>query len=167
MLHIPIIGELFSTAYGDAASVSNAASGFCKSGIYPYNRNTFSDEDFLPAEATDRVPAVEPGSECTPSIDTAAVVASSHLSAQSTAQRVETFGQLLTELVTRMKQTPRKRRAVQHTAIVTSSPYKTALETSKTNSTKTKPPAATTEKSGKAEKKKVAGTRRTKQVTHI
>jgi len=48
-------GEHFSLAYGHVASVTKADSGFCKSGIYPCNHNTFSNEDFLAAEATDRV----------------------------------------------------------------------------------------------------------------
>ena len=31
-------GNLFHPAYGEAASVSKAESGFCKSGIHPFNR---------------------------------------------------------------------------------------------------------------------------------
>ncbi|XP_065665503.1 uncharacterized protein LOC136086931 [Hydra vulgaris] len=38
--------SLFSTAYGDAASVSNAKSGFRKSRIHPFNRLIFTDEVF-------------------------------------------------------------------------------------------------------------------------
>ena len=78
----------------------------------------------------------------TPLVDTAVVVQSSshsQLVAQRISQRVE-FGQLLNESVTRMKRTPIKCRAVQHAAIVRSSPYKTALETSKANCTGTKKP---------------------------
>ncbi|XP_065648131.1 uncharacterized protein LOC124808740 isoform X2 [Hydra vulgaris] len=37
-------GNLFSTAYGDAASVSKAKSRFRKSGIHPFNRLIFTDK---------------------------------------------------------------------------------------------------------------------------
>lgn len=40
-------GELFNSAYGDAASMNKAESGFRKSGIWPYNRNVFTYDDFL------------------------------------------------------------------------------------------------------------------------
>ena len=53
------VGELFGTAYGKAATVQNAQSGFKKSGIYPFDRNIFTDEDFAAADATDR-PYVTP-----------------------------------------------------------------------------------------------------------
>ena len=48
------VGELFGIAYGKAATVQNAESGFRKSGIYPFNRDVFTDEDFAAAETTDR-----------------------------------------------------------------------------------------------------------------
>jgi len=54
----------------------------------------------------------------------------------------------MNEPITRMKNTPRKT-AVQHAAIVTSSPYKVALEASKTNNTKTKTPSSKGAKHGK------------------
>jgi len=46
--------ELFSGAYGIAATVKNATSGFRASGIFPFNPNVFSDKDFLAPDATDR-----------------------------------------------------------------------------------------------------------------
>jgi len=48
------IGDLFGTAYGKAATISNAESGFRKSGIFPFDRNLFTDEDFLSSKMTDR-----------------------------------------------------------------------------------------------------------------
>jgi hypothetical protein len=47
------VGELFGIAYGKAATVKNAQSGFRKSGIFPFDRNIFTDEDFAGSEATD------------------------------------------------------------------------------------------------------------------
>jgi transposase len=48
------IGELFKLAYGKAASVQNATSGFEKSGISPFNPDVFKNEDFAAANVTDR-----------------------------------------------------------------------------------------------------------------
>jgi len=47
-------GELFNDAYASAASLDKAQSGFRKTGIYPFDKNIFSDEDFLTSDATDR-----------------------------------------------------------------------------------------------------------------
>jgi transposase len=48
------VAELFGMAYEKAATVKNAQSGFRKSGISPFNRHIFSDEDFAAADSTDR-----------------------------------------------------------------------------------------------------------------
>ena len=48
------VAELFGMAYEKAATVKNAQSGFRKSGISPFNRHTFTDEDFAAADSTDR-----------------------------------------------------------------------------------------------------------------
>jgi len=48
------IGELFKEAYGKAATVKNATSGFLKSGIWPFNDCIFTEDDFVAAEVTDR-----------------------------------------------------------------------------------------------------------------
>ncbi|XP_060845906.1 uncharacterized protein LOC132925532 [Rhopalosiphum padi] len=47
------IGKIFVTAYNKAATVKNAVSGFNKTGIYPYNPEAFSEEDFIAADTTD------------------------------------------------------------------------------------------------------------------
>ena len=47
------IGGLFGIAYGKAATTSNAESGFRKSGIFPFDRNLFTEEDFLSSKMTD------------------------------------------------------------------------------------------------------------------
>lgn len=48
------IGELFTSAYGKAATIKNATSGFLNTGICPFNPNIFPDEFFEPADTTDR-----------------------------------------------------------------------------------------------------------------
>ena len=42
-------------AYGKAASISNAQSGYQKSEIYPLNRVVFGDWEFMPSKVTDRL----------------------------------------------------------------------------------------------------------------
>nr|XP_047139049.1 uncharacterized protein LOC124814970 [Hydra vulgaris] len=49
------VGELFGKAYGKAATVQNCQSGFKKCGIYPFDRNVFTEEDFAAAKATDHL----------------------------------------------------------------------------------------------------------------
>lgn len=48
------VSELMCEAFVKAASVSVAISGFRKTGIWPYNREIFSDVDFAPSEVTDQ-----------------------------------------------------------------------------------------------------------------
>lgn len=53
------VAELMGVAYLKAASAEVAENGFRKSGIWPFNRNVFSDEDFAPSEVTDQ-PEIRP-----------------------------------------------------------------------------------------------------------
>lgn len=53
------VAELMGAAYLKAASAEVAENGFRKSGIWPFNRNVFSDEDFAPSEVTDQ-PEIRP-----------------------------------------------------------------------------------------------------------
>lgn len=48
------IVELFDEAYGKAATVKNATSGFQKSGIWPFNEHIFMEEHLLVAAVTER-----------------------------------------------------------------------------------------------------------------
>lgn len=50
--HYQVAG-LFKEAYDKAATLSNAQSGFLKTGIYPLNADIFPDHLFAPAETTD------------------------------------------------------------------------------------------------------------------
>lgn len=45
--------SLFRKAYEASITFTNAANGFECTGIYPYNPNVFTDEDFAPAEVTE------------------------------------------------------------------------------------------------------------------
>jgi len=47
------IAEIFSAAYGKAATVQNACNGFRKAGIIPFRRDLFTDEDFAASAITD------------------------------------------------------------------------------------------------------------------
>ena len=48
------VAAIFNEAYTSAATIKNAMSAFEACGIHPYNRDIFTDEDFAPAEVTDR-----------------------------------------------------------------------------------------------------------------
>lgn len=48
------IPELFKSAYEKGATIKNAASGFAKCGIFPFNPEVFTDEDFVAAENMSR-----------------------------------------------------------------------------------------------------------------
>jgi hypothetical protein len=50
------IAELLNTAYGKAASVQNAITGFEATGLYPLNKNKFGDGVFCAAQPTNNRP---------------------------------------------------------------------------------------------------------------
>jgi len=47
------IAEIFTAAYGKAATVQNACNGFWKAGIIPFRHDLFTDEDFAASAITD------------------------------------------------------------------------------------------------------------------
>jgi len=47
------VAEIFAAAYGQAANMRNAVSGFEKSGLHPYNPDIFTSSDFIAADVTD------------------------------------------------------------------------------------------------------------------
>lgn len=51
---IHLIAELSRKPYECSFSTANIISSFSKSGLFPFNRDIFSDEDFLPSPTTDR-----------------------------------------------------------------------------------------------------------------
>ena len=44
---------IFGQAYNKAATVGIAVNGFAACGIWPFNENIFTDEDFAPWQVTD------------------------------------------------------------------------------------------------------------------
>lgn len=51
-------GEIFSKAYGLAASVRNAVNGFRGAGIHPYDPQRFTADDYLGCAVTDTVSSI-------------------------------------------------------------------------------------------------------------
>ena len=54
------MGRLFTAAYTKACTISNATSAFKKCGIWPFNRNIFTDDDFISATMTERADPENP-----------------------------------------------------------------------------------------------------------
>lgn len=63
VIELSDVGQIFAKAYLRAATLSNAESGFKKTGIYPYDPHVFAEVDFAPAELTERT---APDSNITP-----------------------------------------------------------------------------------------------------
>lgn len=53
------IAGLVCSAFEKSATVQNATSGFKKSGIFPFNRNLFSELDYAPASVHEQPPIIE------------------------------------------------------------------------------------------------------------
>lgn len=49
------VAEILNVAYGKAASVQNAVSGFRKAGLWPLTMDVFQDSDFAGSTSTDMV----------------------------------------------------------------------------------------------------------------
>jgi hypothetical protein len=48
------VAEIFAKSYNRPATLDKAVKSFQKTGIWPYDQNIFSEEDFAPSEVTDR-----------------------------------------------------------------------------------------------------------------
>jgi len=70
------IAELFAGAYVRTASMNKAVSGFASTGIWPFNPDVFSDDDFAPCSITD---------EAQPASTATSVNADQHSVAQSSS----------------------------------------------------------------------------------
>ena len=54
------MAEIFATAYATVAAVDKAVKGFEVSGIFPFNKAIFTDEDFTAAQLTDEPEPIQP-----------------------------------------------------------------------------------------------------------
>lgn len=63
------IPQLVATALPLAMTPTNISNGYRRTGIYPYNSDIFSEEDFMPSFVTDR-PEAEPQSDSQPTTET-------------------------------------------------------------------------------------------------
>lgn len=52
------VANLFGKAYSKAFSMSNIVSGFRATGIWPFDRNIFNEDEFLSSYVTDRLPSL-------------------------------------------------------------------------------------------------------------
>lgn len=50
------VAEIFGTAYMKTATIDKAINGFRATGIWPFNDDVFTDEDFVPAQLTEEPP---------------------------------------------------------------------------------------------------------------
>lgn len=60
------MAEFAKNAYYSAFSMRNITSGFKNTGIYPLNKNIFTEDDFLPSAVTDRPLTIEQQSNSVP-----------------------------------------------------------------------------------------------------
>jgi len=72
---------IFATAYNNTATIEKAINGFRVCGLWPYNNQIFSDEDFVVAEVTTNEAQTAPNATANPSTTTVTTVVTS----QSTA----------------------------------------------------------------------------------
>ncbi|KAG8240144.1 hypothetical protein J437_LFUL017575 [Ladona fulva] len=63
------ISEIFGQAYERTATMGKGIKGFELCGIFPVNRNVFSDDDFLPSPVTDQPMPVDNASQSTSQCD--------------------------------------------------------------------------------------------------
>jgi len=125
--------------------VQNGTSGFGKAGIYPFNKDLFTDEDFLCSQMTERpLPSNDVQHESTslnstvdqPSQSTSGTGGTADqpfTDVQSRCTLGKTFQDIVMETAEKspFSHTVRKRRPVAHATVITSSPYKLSLQQQK------------------------------------
>lgn len=123
--------------------MQNGTSGFRKAGIYPLNKDLFTDEDFLCSQMTERpLPSDDiqhvstSGTVDQPSQSTSCIGGTADqpvTDVQSQCTLAKTFQDIVMETTEKspFSHTVRKRRAVAHATVITSSPYKLSLQQQK------------------------------------
>jgi len=138
------IAEIFTAAYGQAATLANAESAYQKTGINPFDPHIFTDVDFLPSDVTD-IPFLPPSTSADVDLSTSVshqIISTVDLVEPSTSTSVdESTGsnQLICGFIDlipipkndRISTNSQIRRAVAHASVVTNSPYKLSLEVAK------------------------------------
>jgi hypothetical protein len=121
--------ELFYSAYGKAATVRNALSGFRKSGISPFNPQIFGEKDFAASAVTDIQQEMDTTEDIVPESNIGVVSSSSVVpqpsGSRETVVSQTSFSEILkadTTPVCRQRKVNHKRK-VNHAEILTSSPY--------------------------------------------
>lgn len=131
------LAKLFGAAYCKTATIQNAVSGFSKTGIFPTNRNVFSEADFAAAETTE-IHQTTPSTSTPPLADivattTTSITASSPSVPPSTPTALNIGHEMVSPAdlmpvprisIDRKRTTDRRRGK---TAVITSSPYKNEL----------------------------------------
>ena len=137
------MAALFGKAFLRSATLDKAVTGFRGSGIWPFDPNIFSDEDFAAVAVTDQDPMIleeakqsteQPGDQQQPlSIENQVTIApppDSHQAVPSTSGLTREMARELVNTISplpKASKAPRVRKA-EKAALLTSSPYKTALE---------------------------------------
>ncbi|XP_015123901.1 uncharacterized protein LOC107045990 [Diachasma alloeum] len=80
------IAFVFRKAYVSVATMENGISGFKASGIFPFNRHTCNEEDFMPAEMLNRLDRQQNINGGKPSLESASSVSSQLVSGLSELQ---------------------------------------------------------------------------------
>ncbi|CAH1966953.1 unnamed protein product [Acanthoscelides obtectus] len=142
------VATLLTEAYTNSATTHNAAIGFRASGVWPVNRNVFSDRDFVASENLLVPDTIEAEKEDTPSEVTdvtnenqANLVQEDPISSTSKltqGERMRPHKDSNTVLIEKISPLPkpkivkksgeRTKRVAQKVAILTESPYKNELE---------------------------------------
>lgn len=121
------MATLMSEAWLKAATPPNIIAGFAASGIWPYKRDVFSDEDFLPANVTDRPVTPSTSAAASSSLSVTPVATLSLPFASASSLESSTGSRHTAEALrgypkATFDETRRKRRTAGHTKIATSTP---------------------------------------------
>lgn len=134
------VARFIGEAYGRAASIANAANGFRRCGIWPVDRNVFTDADFVAQDdlQTEQIIVVEKGDENNDSEDEDDIPVAVLMRQQKTRTASPTpqdisFEDILPipDLINSNKVNSRAGKRAQTARVLTTTPYKEELEAKK------------------------------------